>query len=351
MKRHTIARGIYRDTNGYSVRWPSPDPTKPHEQRFPLDTPHDVLKRFRATQIGQSRTRPATRGGSFVRDCAKALRLLRQRSAIEQLRSHLRPWVTRFPRQSRWTIDRKDVLAAVADWQADGFRPGTIKQRIIALRTVFRTLDADDPIACCHRTIPTQPTRLPRGVPPEVVARVAANLYARECRPRRPVPAVWRARLLVLASSGVRPIQLMRTQPEDVDLERRIWIVDSAKGDAGTIVQLNEDMLAAWRLFIAANAWGPFDSGSYGYALRAAGWPKGIPPYNVRHETGQALSRAGIELGDIQLHMGHRDLNTTRRSYVPGVAARLRAASQAIDGRFPAAAFRSSLRAVASGKS
>jgi len=349
MRRETIGRGIYRDTHGYTVRWR--DAGVPLEKRFPRDTPLDVLRRYRETHQGRARKPTPEARGSFIRDCARTLRLLRRRPSIDRLRSNLRAWVARFATRSRFAITRADVLAAVADWQTDGLRAGAIQARIVALRTVFRTLDPEDPIACCHRTIPTVPRRLPRGVPAGLVVRVAAQLYARELHARRPVSPTWRARFMVLATTGVRPVQLARAQPADVLLEERVWIIDPAKGGNGVVLPLNDNMIAAWRLFIAADAWGPFKLGSYWAALRAAGWPKGLPPYTLRHETGQAADRNGVDLGDIQLLLGHKNIATTRRSYVPGVAARLRAASAAIDGRFPADAFRAPWRAVAGGRS
>ena len=130
---------------------------------------------------------------------------------------------------------------------------------------------------------------------------------------------------------------MKRAQPIDVDLERRIWFVRPAKGDAGAIVYLNDDMVAAWTLFATAQAWGRYDGRSFVKTLRRCGWPKGVRPYNLRHTVGLTLSELGVDLGDIQAHMGHVSPETTR-IYVPGVLARLKDASQKLDGRIPAAA-------------
>lgn len=145
--------------------------------------------------------------------------------------------------------------------------------------------------------------------------------------------AATRARFLVLATTGQRPAQLMRATPADVDLERRLWFVDPAKGDNGTIVYLNDDMLAAWQLFIAANAWGGYSTSAHARCLRRAGWPEGIRPYNARHTVGLSLSQLGVDLGDIQAHMGHRSIETTRAFYVPAVLSRLKAASELLGAR------------------
>jgi hypothetical protein len=66
--------------------------------------------------------------------------------------------------------------------------------------------------------------------------------------------------------------------------------------------------------------------------LRRNGWPKGIRPYTLRHTVGLSLSELGVDLGDIQAHMGHASPTTTR-IYVPAVLQRLREASQKLDGR------------------
>ena len=40
-------------------------------------------------------------------------------------------------------------------------------------------------------------------------------------------------------------------------------------------VVLTDDMVSAWRVFIAADAWGDYDGSDYAKAVYAAGWPKG----------------------------------------------------------------------------
>jgi integrase len=109
-----------------------------------------------------------------------------------------------------------------------------------------------------------------------------------------------RARFMVLAASGVRPSELMRTEPGDVDLERRVWRTRDGKGGyrPGGLY-LTADLLGAWQLFVAAKAWGPFNTGSFAKRLRSAGWPEGVRPYQLRHTVGLALSEAGVDLADV----------------------------------------------------
>ena len=145
--------------------------------------------------------------------------------------------------------------------------------------------------------------------------------------------ATARARFMVLAATGKCPSELMRAQRAGVDFRRRVWNVRDGKGGWSPGVYLNDDMLAAWRVFCECEAWGTFRTGSYGRTLRAHGWPNGIRPYNLRHTIGITLSESGIDLADIQAHMSHKHIATTRQHYVPVLNSRLQRASEAIDGR------------------
>jgi hypothetical protein len=44
-----------------------------------------------------------------------------------------------------------------------------------------------------------------------------------------------------------------RAQREDIDLHRRLWFTRTAKGGINTAILLNDEMLAAWQLFIGAS--------------------------------------------------------------------------------------------------
>ena len=120
-----------------------------------------------------------------------------------------------------------------------------------------------------------------------------------------------------------------------LDLRRLVWIVRDGKGGKSPGIYLNKDMLAAWRVFIAAKAWGRFSVNSLARRLYNAGWPRSVRPYNLRHTVGLELSERGVDLADIQAMMGHKRISTTRQHYVPVLGSRLEKASKAIEGRLP----------------
>ena len=84
-----------------------------------------------------------------------------------------------------------------------------------------------------------------------------------------------------------------------------MWAVRDGKGGWSPGCYLTDDAVVAWRLFIQADAWGPYETSSLARVLRAAGWPVGVRPYSLRHTLGQTLSEAGVDLADVGTALGH----------------------------------------------
>jgi hypothetical protein len=112
--------------------------------------------------------------------------------------------------------------------------------------------------------------------------------------------------------------------------------VRPAKGGDPIVLPLNDDMVYAWEVFIAANACGdPSIRSSFAKTLRRHGWPKGVRPYRMRHTFAIDLLLKGVPLETLQGLLGHLNIQTTR-IYAP-VCSRLsqdaigRAAAQSAD--------------------
>jgi integrase len=327
-----ISIGVYRDRWGYRVTWR--DRGRQREKRFPPDTPLATLKVWRQRQRTASQPAIDATPKGLARDVVRYLRLRKHLVSFVTERAQLRAWLRLYPHLSRWALTADHIRRGIATWQAQGYSAQEIRHRVNALKRLYRTLDGLEHTPCDGVKLPRPPKARPIPVPDDLIRQVAVQLrIAEQDGIGRLRDAKTRARYLVLATTGQRPAQVKRALPSDVDLERRVWVVRPAKGDAGTIVVLNDDMRAAWQLFIAANAWGPFNTRSFVRTLRRNGWPKGIRPYQLRHAVGFALSGAGVDLGDIQAHMGHTDPRTTRTFYVPALLGRQARASAAIDGR------------------
>jgi integrase len=355
--RRRLATGIYRDAAGIAVV-AFVRGTR-IERRYPANTyTLAELKQLRRT-LGDERAAvlPAEPSrGTFAADVAAYLSKIAGTLAPaswRSRRSELQAWAEQLGHLPRHRITPEQLRAAMQAWQqpvdrperrtAAGRRykprpwcapsPKTIRNRVIALQALWHRLDgkraatpADD------LALPRPPKRKPRPVELATIRRTLARLIRQE-RAGRLRDAKTRARFMVLVTCGQRPVQVRGTTPADVDLAGRVWYVPAAKGGEPVELPLNDDMLAAWSLFAAAGAWGCYDSRSFARTLRAAGWPEGVRPYDARHTVGIALSRQGVDLGDIQPFLGHSSVETTRRFYVPGQFQRIQAAAATIDHR------------------
>jgi integrase len=196
----------------------------------------------------------------------------------------------------------------------------TIRHRCRVLAELYHTLDGKRTATPVDEAkIPKRPKTPPMVVPADVVESVLRKLIT--------LDRLTYARFAVVTTTGQRPCQVGRAQPEDVDLEERTWFVRDAKGEPAHTITLNSTQVAAWKAFLAADAWGAFDTSQYGKQIHLAGWPKGVRPYVARHAIAVDAIRRGVSLGDVQGLLGHADPSTTR-IYAGFVVDRQRAVSK-----------------------
>jgi integrase len=277
---------------------------------------------------------PSTPRGTLGRDAEQYYRAVRDLRSFVARRSEVRAWIAALGAQIRRSaITPADIRKARGRWLEAGVAPKTINNRVFSLQHLYRTLDGKRYTTPCDELDPLPVHRRPAVRIPDVLIRaIEAEMRAKEERGQLRDPKT-RARFMLLAATGKRPSEIGRAQPGDVDLDRRIWIPRDGKGGFCPGVYLNDDMLEAWKLFIGAEAWGLFDSGSFAKRIHAAGLPSHLSPYQLRHTVGIALSEAGIDLKDIGDHLGHKRIETTRRHYVPVLATRLQKLSEALNDR------------------
>jgi site-specific recombinase XerD len=328
-KRKKLAVGIYEDGTGRSAVCLG------KEKRFPPHTPLSILRdwqqKIRKKLKGSGRTKVLR--GTLAEAVNEWAGLEQHLTSWKERRAELRAWVALYGDVARHQLDSSDVRAAMGQWAQAGVSPKTIRNRLWTLRHLYKILDgpdADTPVD--HVEPPAKVRHVITPVSPETILTVYQKLIEFE-RSGRLRDSRTRAIFMVRAATGRRPVEIMRAKPEDVDLDRRIWRVRDAKGGWSEGIYLNDDMLAAWRTFAAADAWGEFNTGSMAEVLRAAGWPEGIRPYNLRHSIGIGLSELGHDLADVGGWLGHRDLRTTRSAYVPILQGRMQRLSESLSGR------------------
>jgi len=317
-------KGIRRDRYGYrayvKVRGFQ------RERRFPFDTPGKKMQAWRdETRVALRKKPVRNTRGTLAADVAAYLELetVKTLASVGSLTCELAAWVALYGDERREDLTRAQVLSARERWLADGYAPKTINHRVRALRGLFHRLDgkkADTP--CDDVPKLEEPGADPRFVTPAKIRQVASRLTDPKTR----------ARFMVLASTGQRPAQLRRALPGDVNLTRRLWLVRPAKGGNPIPVALTTDMVFAFRAFIVSKAWGKYDGSDFVRAVRAAGWPKGVRVYNLKHTVGITLANSAAEWEDIKDWFGHKDSKTTR-IYTGVVAKRLQVTSRLLAGR------------------
>lgn len=337
-KRKTIGRGIYGDSGGFEVRVVVGGVA--YSARMPLDSTPEELKTKRAELDAQGRTEtPRAERHTLRADARRYLTLIHHLESWKDRRAHLDAWIAYLGGDvMRHRISSTDVRAARVAWrsQATPLAPKTVNHRVDTLRQLYRLLDGKHARTPCDDLDPLPVPKTPiQRISNELILRVDANLQAMEAkRTGPPWNAKTRARFRVFVSTGKRPCEIMRAEPGDVDLQARVWVPRDAKGGFCPGVYLNDDQIAAWRLFIEADAWGSYSTGQFANTIRSAGWPAGVRPYQARHTMWITASERGIDLEDISVGAGHVDTRMTRKVYVPVLNSRLQTMSETMDGRF-----------------
>lgn len=324
-KRTRLEEGIYQDAYGLSATVKVAGVQR--EGRWPLDTDREILRRWRIQKRAEldtdRETRPKLPRGLLQVDGEQWIQRKAGMACFKSDRCHLRAWYPVLGKRSRTVIDREMVATVIASWRGAGVAPRTIRHRVRLLRECYQGIDgpkAKTPVD--DIALGEMPRPEPTAVPVAVIRAVAKRL--KTAAASSPSVAKHYARFLVRATTGQRPVQIGRAVPADVNLRQKIWYVRTSKGGHPIPLPLNAGMLAAWRAFAKADAWGPFDTSTAAKVLHDHGWPKGTRPYDLRHTFAIDLLLSGADLGDVQGVLGHSQIQTTRSHYAPILTARLR---------------------------
>jgi integrase len=330
-KRTRVGDGIYRDGYGLSakVQVGTGAEALSRSKRFPFDTLIGDIRDWQATtrdDLRKAAKTPKVVKGTLEAEAPRYLALVRHLPSYKSEVSNMKAWTALYGRLKPAQITEQQIRGARAQWAVDEYAVKTVNNRIQTLRNLYRVLYGDkmtDPTAKVEALTP----------PPSVKVMVAAKVFRTVAANLTSDPKT-RARFMVISSTGVRPSELKRAEPADVDLARRVWQVRTGKGGEPRGLWLNDEMLAALQAFVDAEAWGHFDASDYAKALYAAGWPKNVRPYQARHSVALELGERQVGLGDVSNWLGHRDPATTRRFYMGVLASRQKASSEALAGRF-----------------
>ena len=225
----------------------------------------------------------------------------------------IRPALKKFGARAVPDIRRKDIVELMEAMMATGVKAITVRNRMSALRTVFRWIAGNS-----YAPMPDFP-KLPAGqyekfVPPSQEELAAILAVAHEHI----------VRVVILgAQLGVRvgPCELLRLTWDDVDMESRVLRVHGAKKNPNAQwreVPIRASLVpvfAEWRkrdmdagiAHIVNYRGKPIESikRAWRTTLQRAGISRKIRPYDLRHAFGTEMVAAGVDVGTVAKLMGH----------------------------------------------
>jgi len=215
-----------------------------------------------------------------------------------------------------------DIETFVEHLQDRGLKVTTVRTRLHCLFAFLHFLVDQEIIdgRILRRKIRLRvPEFLPRAIAPGDVRKFLGAI--KEIRDR--------ALILVLLRTGMRIGEVLRLSMRDLDIrERKIHIYEGEKNCLGRVVYLSDDALMALKLWIGKRDktkeylfYGWRNSMCYTSArniftryLGETGLQhKGYTVHSLRHTFASELLNAGMRLECLQLLLGHRDIEMTRR--------------------------------------
>lgn len=221
-------------------------------------------------------------------------------------------------------ITKIDLEAFIEHEQDRGIKITTIKTKLACVRAFLRYLVEEEIVVpdVIGRRIRLQlPDRLPRAMNPDDLPRFISVIDNTQDR----------AMILVLLRTGMRIGELLDTKVMDVHLkERRIEIYEAEKNRLGRVVYLSADAADAlldwfkirdgkkeFLLYCRGKSGRMCYSSArariVGYFVKAGLTNKGYTVHTLRHTFATELLNAGMRLECLQVLLGHRCIEETRR--------------------------------------
>lgn len=221
-------------------------------------------------------------------------------------------------------VTKGDMEAFIEREQDRGMKITTIRTKLVCVRAFLRYWVEEgvvSPDVFIRRIRLQLPERLPRAMDSDDLRTFLSVIDN----------TLDRALILVLVRTGMRIGELLDTKVRDVHLkERRIEIYEGEKNRLGRVVYLSDDAISALEAWMKErNPWkehlihGRSRRGRMCYStarhrimghLEKAGLShKGYTVHTLRHTFATELLNAGMRLECLQVLLGHRSIEETRR--------------------------------------
>lgn len=327
--------------------------------QWPLETRLSEIREWQQDKRAELRTLlPKTAAGTFPHEAEKYLRLpsVIAMPTFDERARHIREWVARVGAVRRRRLTAADVERHRDAMLAEGLAGASVNKRLRALSNLWTKLDgrrAPNPVLEVAECDEPEPEA--RGLPYPIIETILAAIPdtaigvkkdgTRTTGRNVARPSKTKARLRVIAYTGLAHAQLKLLTPADVDLEAGTMRVRARrKGKRkrraqdrprATVLPLTPQAIDAFKTFDALGCWGPFSNSSMWKAFqRACATLKidgaGLSPYWFRHSFGTAVYSVTRDLRATGALLGHRHPRTTERYTLAAVPPHLAAAIAAV---------------------
>ena len=318
-REHT---GVFKTADGrYGVDYRTPDG---HRHHYIVGSKQLAINIYRArmAEIFEQRYRPQPPTRMTFAELA-TMNLKRKRGRIQELsycsdRQRTRELVNALGPYLIDEITPPMVDALLSKLRNSGLEGSTCNRYRAALSSAFSyavdmELLAKNPV----KKVPKYPESEGRTRRLQADERPALFEAVRRLHPQR------EPELVLLLHTGLRKNGMFQLRWQDVDLDRaQITVVN--KGGGTYRVELNSLAVAALRELHAKSGGREKVCQSRAYwsstdwleeCIKAAGI-EDFTPHDLRHTFGSEAIEAGADLVSVQLSMGHRNIQTTRKRYV-----------------------------------
>lgn len=221
-------------------------------------------------------------------------------------------------------VTKRDMEAFIEHEQDRGNKITTIRTTFVGVQAFLHYLVEEEivpPVIFGRRIRLQMPERLPRAMDPDDLRKLLSVLEGTRDR----------AMIMVLLRTGMRIGELLNTKLSDVHIkERRIEIYEGEKNRLGRVVYLSDDAVIALRKWLKErNPREEYliytristDTMSYStariifqrYIGKAGLSDKGYTLHTLRHTFATEFLNAGMRLECLQVLLGHRSIEETRR--------------------------------------